>query len=259
MKHNSLQQLKYDGSIEEYLKQKSIAKNNPDVYTSYQEKVGKLAEHLAKKFAEVKNVYFIDIAKVAIELSQKKQRDMIMRENASLVNDSYTGSIELFQYLKGIESNTLLTHEIVIKYSEPNPSGAGRMKKVKLVLEGSALIKSFEQLLLMEYVGSDLAKSLPKRSTKLKLFGKKFLKEDQFEKQYAKVACKEITDLLKKSNLDDKVLKAITIHALENVYLVERYSDYLKRTKPKLKKDHVDIESYTLWVSRTYRSIIRKL
>ena len=257
MKHKSLQQLKYDGSIEEYLKQKSIAKKNPEVYTTYLKKVDKLAKQLAKKFTNVKNLYFIDIAKIAIELSQKKQRDMIIRENASLVNDSYTGSIELFQYLNGIESNAILTQKIVINYSEPNPSGAGRMKKAKLVLEGSALIKSFEQLLLKEYVGSDLAKSLPKRSTKLKLFGEQFPKENQFEKQYAKVACKAITDLLKKSNLDVKVLKAITIHALENVYLVERYSDYLKRTKPKLKKDHVDIESYTLWVSRTYRSIIR--
>jgi hypothetical protein len=257
MKHKSINQLKYDGSIEDYLKQKSISKNNPELFKSYQTKVGKLAKHLAKKFSDVKNVYFIEVAKIAIELAQKKQRDTIIRENASITNESYTGSIELLQYLKGIESNTLLTHDIVIKYSEPNPNGTGKMKKTKLILEGSALIKSFEQLLLKEYMGSDLAKSFPKRATKLQLFSNQFVKEEQFENQYAKVACKEITFLLNKSNLDKKVLKAIVIHALENVRLIERYSEYLKRIKPKMEKDYVEIESYTLWISRTYTSIIR--
>jgi hypothetical protein len=257
MKHKIINRLKYDGSIEDYLKQKSISKNNPELFKSYQTKVGKLAEHLAKKFSDVKKVYFIEVAKIAIELAQKKQRDTIIRENASITNESYTGSIELLQYLKGIESNTLLTHDIVIKYSEPNPNGTGRMKKAKLILEGSALIKAFEQMLLKECMVTDLAKSFPKRATKLQLFGKQFLKEDQFEKQYAKVACKEITALLNKSNLDEKVLKAITIHALENFRLVERYNEYLNRVKSKLEKDYVDIESKTLWVSRTYRSIIR--
>ena len=257
MKHKSLQKLKYDGSIEEYLKQKSIVKENTEVYKNYEERVGKFAEHLAKKFKDVKNVYFIEIAKIAIEIYMKKQRDELILENTSNINQDYSGSIELMAYLSGLKSNTIHTHEIVINFSDPNFNGIGKMKKNKFVLDGRALIKFFEQLFLKEYLNTEFIKSFPKKTTKVKLFGRNYSKTDQFLKQYAKVACNEITDYLKKCSVQEKELKSIVIYTLENLRFIEQYKEYVKRMELKKENDFIEIDTYSLWVSRTYRSIIR--
>ena len=102
-------------------------------------------------------------------------------------------------------------------------------------------------------------KQLPKKVTKLNLYGRNETRKERFEAQYAKVACLEISNLLKSNSVDDNTMKEVSIFALESVNLIEHYRFYVLRKHHEAisKNDVVDIDKRGLWVSRTYRSILK--
>jgi hypothetical protein len=258
MKHQEKYILKYDGSIEEYLKQMAASQKNPAIIINYHNRINKLAIQLTTKFPSCKNVNFVEISKIALELFQKRKRDDVVRDMARNTNNEFSGSFELQNYLNGIKSSVIVSQDITIKYLEPIESGSKRMKLRKLVIDGSFLVRLIEQGLVDMFENEGLKRDLPKEVTKVSVFVDSELREDHLESQYAKVACKEITALLKSYTLEDDLLKEIAIHALENVDLIERYPYYVaRRTVEQEKDDSIDINERTLWVSRAYTSLMR--
>jgi hypothetical protein len=258
MKQQEKYELKYDGSIEEYLKQMAELRNRPSTLINYHTHINKLAKHLTKKFPACKDVNFVEISKIALELFQKRKRDDVVRDIGRHTNSDFSGSFELQNYLKGIKANTLVTQEIMIKYLAPIESGSKRMKLRKLIIDGSFLIKSIEQALVDLFDKDEIKIVLPKEVSKLNVFVNIELREDHLETQYAKVACKEITTFLKSYPLQEDLVKEIAIHSLENVDLIERYPYYVaRRTVEQEKEDSIEIDGRPLWVSRTYTSLMR--
>jgi len=257
MKHQEKYALKYDGSIEEYLKQMASLKNNPSILSNYHDRITKLALHLTKKFPGCDHVNFVEISKIALEMFQKRKRDEVVRDMGRLTNEDFSGSFELNNYLQGIKSNAIVTEDITIKYLAPTEVGGKRMKQRKLIVDGRFLIKIIEQNLVDLFENNELKNNIPNQPTKLSVFVNKNIREDHLESQYAKVACKAISAQLSAYSLDEQ-LKEIAIHALENVDLIERYPHYVARMKIKQEKDDsVDVIDRPLWVSRTFTSLMR--
>ena len=258
MKQQEKYELKYDGSIEEYLKQMAALRNRPSTLINYHNHINKLAKHLNKKFPTCKDVNFVEISKIALELFQKRKRDDVVRDMARLTNNEFSGSFELQNYLSGIKSNVIVTQDITIKYLEPIESGTKRMKLRKLVIDGSFLVRSIEHCLVDMFEKEEIKRDLPKEITKVSVFVNIELREDHLESQYAKVACKEITALLNAYPLEENLLNEIAIHALENVDLIERYPYYVARkTVEQEEDDSIEINERSLWVSRAYTSLMR--
>jgi len=258
MKHQEKYELKYDGSIEEYLKQMAALRNKPSTLINYHNQINKLAKHLAIKFPTCKDLNFVEVSKIALELFQKRKRDDVVRDMARHTNNEFSGSFELQNYLNGIKSSVIVSQDITIKYLEPIESGSKRMKLRKLVIDGSFLIRLIEHGLVEMFDKDEIKNALPKEVTKLSVFVNNDLREDHLESQYAKVACKEITTLLKSYSLEEDLLKEIAICTLENVDLMERYPYYVARRKVEQEKDDsIDIIERPLWVSRAYTSLMR--
>jgi len=259
MKQQEKYELKYDGSIEEYLKTKSTSQKNPAILVNYHNRINKLAIRLSTKFPNCKNVNFVEVMKIAVELFQKRKSDEVVRDIAKVSNEDYSGTFELLEYLKGINSKTIVSKEISIKYLEPIATNSKKLKQKKLDIDANYLVRSIELLLAKSLDIGEFKKERPKKVTKLNLYGKNIIREDQFVAQYSKVACKEITNFLKDYQIEDSLLKEIAIYALESVNLIERYRFYVLRKHAEgiSINDVVDIDKRGLWVSRTYRSIVR--
>lgn len=259
MKYQEKYILKYDGSIEEYLKARAASQKNPAIIINYHNRINKLAIQLATKFPSCKNVNFVEVMKIAVELLQKRKSDEVVIDIANLSNEDYSGTFELLEYLKGIKSKAIVSKEIAIKYLEPIASNSKKIKQKKLVIDANYLVRSIELLLANTLDAGEFKKERPHKVTKLNLYGKYIIRDDQFVNQYSKVACREISTFLKAYQIEDSLLKDITIHALESVNLIERYRFYVlrKHVEGISINDVVDIEKRGLWVSRTYRSILR--
>lgn len=251
------QTLQYDGIIEDYLKQKALLHNNPSILSNYQNRITKLAVHLTKKFPGFNHVNFVETSKIALEMLEKRKRDEVVMAMGNYLNNEFSGSIELTDYLEGIKSNAIVTEAITIKYLAPIENGGKRMKQRKLIVDGRYLINVIVYSLVDWFEHNDIKKNIPKRK-KMTVFVDHKVRKDHIPSQYAKVACKSINRQLTSYRLKQEQIMAITIFALENVGLIERYTDYLTRmTAAKQKNDFIDINEYNLFVSRTYTSLMR--
>lgn len=279
--------LTFDGSAE-----REISALDTKVSKRYQSRILYIAKKLQDEFPEVKDIFFIDLAKRAYEFIHKRNRDEASSDLVLHFFDQFDGVESFVPYLKSLAVGRYLTKRITIKYINPIlPSIDGKEEFRKqeelddaptktIAIEGGQLIGLIEKAIAENLDLEALKKVIPLKKKKASLFGKDNIRNDRFYAQYSKAACKEITSFIDKSAALDKTKKAITIRALEIVSLIQRYDDLIlekvdekladwKKAKKvsdleKIETERLAIEEETkkelpkgLWVSRTFTSLNR--
>ena len=279
--------LTFDGSAE-----REISALDTKVSKRYQSRILYISKKLQDEFPEVKDIYFIDLAKRAYEFIHKRNRDEASSDLVLHFFDQFDGVESFVPYLKSLSVGRYLTKRITIKYINPIlPSIDGKEEFRKqeelddapiktIAIEGGQLIGLIEKAIAENLDLEALKKVIPLKKKKASLFGRDNIRNDRFYAQYSKAACKEIVSFIDKSAALDKTKKAITIRALEIVCLIQRYDDLIlekvdekladwKKAKKvtdeeKIKEERLKIETETkeelprgLWVSRTFTSLNR--
>ncbi len=280
--------LTFDGSAES-----EISALDPKVSKRYQSRILHIAKKLQDEFPEVKDIFFIDLAKRAYEFIHKRNRDEASSDLVLHFFDQFDGVERFVPCLKSLSVGRYLTKKITIKYINPIlPSKDGVEDKFRkqeeledapiktIVIEGGQLIGLIENAIAENLDLEALKKVIPLKKKKASLFGEDNIRDDRFYAQYSKAACKEIASFIDKSKALLKTKKAITIRALEIVYLIQRYDDLiLEKVEGKLanwkkKKKEIDLDKIEqermvieadakkklpkgVWVSRTFTSLKR--
>ena len=279
--------LTFDGSAE-----REISALDTKVSKRYQSRILYIAKKLQDEFPEVKDIFFIEVAKRAYEFIHKRNRDEASSDLVLHFFDQFDGVESFVPYLKSLSVGRYLTKRITIKYINPIlPSIDGKEEFRKqeeldeapiktIAIEGGQLIGLIEKAIAENLDLEALKKVIPLKKKKASLFGRDNIRNDRFYAQYSKAACKEIVSFIDKSAALDKTKKAITIRALEIVSLIQRYDDLIlekveekladwKKAKKvsdleKIETERLAIEEETkkelpkgLWVSRTFTSLNR--
>ena len=280
--------LTFDGSAE-----REVSALDNKVSKLYQSRILHIAKKLQVEFPEVKDIFFIDVAKRAYEFIHKRNRDESSSDLALHFFDQFDGVENFVPYLQSLAVGRYLTKRITIKYINPMlPSSKGKEEKYRkqeelndapiktIVIEGGRLIGLIEKAIAENLELAPLKQIIPYQKNNASLFGKDNIRNDRFNAQYSKAACKEITSFIAQSEALEKTKKAITIMALEIVGLIQRYEDLIfekverkleewKKTKmeidlEKVEKERLSIEDIAknelprgLWVSRTFTSLKR--
>lgn len=279
--------LTFDGSAE-----REISALDTKVSKRYQSRILYISKKLQDEFPEVKDIYFIDLAKRAYEFIHKRNRDEASSDLVLHFFDQFDGVESFVPYLKSLSVGRYLTKRITIKYINPIlPSIDGKEEFRKqeelddapiktIAIEGGQLIGLIEKAIAENLDLEALKKVIPLKKKKASLYGKDNIRDDRFYAQYSKAACKEIASFIDKSEALDKTKKAITIRALEIVCLIQRYDDHiLEKVEEKLadwknRKKEIDLDKMEqqrlaivnetmkelpqgLWVSRTFTSLNR--
>jgi hypothetical protein len=280
--------LTFDGSAE-----REVSTLDNKVSKIYQSRILQIAKKLQVEFPEVKDIFFIEVAKRAYEFIHKRNRDESSSDLALHFFDQFDGVENFVPYLQSLAVGRYLTKSITIKYINPLlRSSEGEDEKYRkqeelkaapiktIKIEGGQLIGLIEKAIAENLDLAALKEIIPFQKKKASLFGIDNIRKDRFYAQYSKAACKEITSFIAQSEALDKTKKAITIRALEFVCLIQRYDDLIlekverkledwKKTKKeidleKIEKERLVIEDITrnelprgLWVSRTFTSLNR--
>lgn len=279
--------LTFDGSAES-----EISALDTKVSKRYQSRILYIAKKLQDEFPEVKDIFFIEVAKRSYEFIHKRNRDEASSDLVLHFFDQFDGVESFVPYLKSLSVGRYLTKRITIKYINPIlPSIDGKEEFRKqeelddapiktIAIEGGQLIGLIEKAIAENLDLEALKKVIPLKKKKASLFGRDNIRNDRFYAQYSKAACKEIASFIDKSAALDKTKKVITIRALEIVSLIQRYDDLIlekvdekladwKKAKKvsdleKIDTERLAIEEETkkelpkgLWVSRTFTSLNR--
>lgn len=278
----------FDGSAE-----REVSALDNKVSKNYQSRILHIAKKLQVEFPEVKDIFFIEVAKRAYEFIHKRNRDESSSDLALHFFDQFDGVENFVPYLQSLAVGRYLTKRITIKYINPMlPSSKGKEDKFRkqeelndapiktIVIEGGRLIGLIEKAIAENLELAPLKQIIPYQKNNASLFGKDNIRNDRFYAQYSKAACKEITSFIAQSEALEKTRKAIVIRALEIVGLIQRYDEHiLEKVEEKLEvwkkakkvndmeqidKERTAIYDETkeertrgLWVSRTYRSLNR--
>jgi hypothetical protein len=279
--------LTFDGSAE-----REISALDTKVSKRYQSRILYIAKKLQDEFPEVKDIFFIEVAKRAYEFIHKRNRDEASSDLVLHFFDQFDGVESFVPYLKSLSVGRYLTKRITIKYINPilpSIDGKEQFRKQEelddapiktIAIEGGQLIGLIEKAIAENLDLEALKKVIPLKKKKASLFGKDNIRNDRFYAQYSKAACKEIASFIDKSATLDKTKKAITIRALEIVSLIQRYDDLIlekveeklihwKKAKKVTDLEKIDTERLAideetkkelpkgLWVSRTFTSLNR--
>jgi hypothetical protein len=280
--------LTFDGSAE-----REVSALDNKVSKIYQSRILHIAKKLQVEFPEVKDIFFIEVAKRAYEFIHKRNRDESSSDLALHFFDQFDGVEKFVPYLQSLAVGRYLTKSITIKYINPLlRSSEGKEEKyrkqedlkdapiIPFKIEGGQLIGLIEKAIAENVDLAALKEIIPFQKKKASLFGTDNIRNDRFYAQYSKAACKEITSFIAQSEALEKTRKAIVIRALEIVGLIQRYDEHiLEKVEEKLEvwkkakkvndmeqidKERTAIYDETkeeltrgLWVSRTFRSLNR--
>ena len=263
MKHKDLYSLNYDGRAEQEIKTKKA-----HVYQRYLKEINGYAKYLSTRFPDVKDVFFVEVAKRVFEVAYKKNIDSATRDITINLFDKISDNEDFVNYLKAVKVGRYLTKRLTITYVDPIKKGKnGESNSVRTQDELSdAPVKTFVldsgQLLglIEEALANNLSTDGLEEVNKLKknspsLFGKNNKIDERFNAQYARAACKEVFQFLQNSKTEMNVKKEICVSTLEHYCLVEKYRDYLKRKEAEKEssKEDIEIVKRSVWVSRTFR------
>ena len=106
--------LTFDGSPE-----REVSALDNKVSKIYQSKILNIAKKLQVEFPEVKDIFFIEVAKRAYEFIHKRKRDESSSDLALHFFDQFDGVENFVPYLQSLAVGRYLTKSITIKYINP--------------------------------------------------------------------------------------------------------------------------------------------
>jgi hypothetical protein len=261
MKHKDVNKLQYDGHTEAIMKKKSQA-----VYKIYLKTIDKIARQIQMQYPNENAVNFVEIAKRANELLQKRNSDEAIISDVIHGYDTFDGIEDFHQYTKAISYARNLTKKITIKYLNPIiPAKNGKPESFRtveeltnapvksIVIEGVELNAIIEQAITASISEEALKTIRANKNPNAKLFGIDYPKGDQFYAQYSKAACKDIYKYLQSFEIDDKSRKSMTVLSLEIVGLISNYYSYSEEIENKGEKP----QPRSTWESRIFVSLMR--
>lgn len=263
MKHKEVSKLKFDGHAEEAFQK--FPKISLEIYLK---EIDRIAKTISVRFPKETGDLLVTIAKIGYEILYKKQRDEAIISNGINTIAGFDGIEDFLQYIKAISYSRFATKKITIKYLNPIiPKKDGKPESFRgaitengwpektIVIDGGHLNRLIENALFDNITTAPLYELMNSKSKTVPTFGEVKKRDDQFQAQYPKTACKEIYAYLKKTEMDNDVRKSLTISTIEAVALIPSYDSY--RAKCEARKPKVKAEPRSTWESKMFSSYMR--
>ncbi len=262
MKHKDYLSLNYDGRAEQEIKTKKT-----HVYQQYLKEINGFAKELSMKFPEVKDIFFVEVAKRGFEVAYKKSIDSATRDITINLFDKIADTENFVEYMKAIKVGRYLTKKLTITYIDPIKKGKnGTTDSIRsneqlkdapvktIVIEAGQLLGLIEESLANHLKTEGLNEVNKIKKAKPSLFGKDNITDERFNAQYARAACQEIFNYIEPSKSELEIKKEICVLVLEHHRLIERFVDYdnRKRQEQIISNDHAPLIKRSTWISRTF-------